>query len=157
MGQYEEPRTISVEMGSTETWIFLIEDLGVMGCEVVPIGGDDVDAAIASHVRTSESVQIGPRTAEALKLRLGAPDEVIGVKGRRLSTGEPATADVALSSIHGAALEAMAPAMRKVAACQEEWGIRDEDVELEGGGALLPGLFEMVRGNAREVAGEKHR
>lgn len=146
-----QPTTVhtrmEVEIGSARTLIWLIEDDLDMGCEEVEIGGAHVDTAIASYLRASAFIEVGHRAPEALKLRLGGPDRAMAVKGRSVSTGEPSITDVALSDVHGAALEAMAPAMKLVAGCQEVWGVRDEDVDLEGAARCCRGCSRWCVGS----------
>ena len=61
---------VDVGGGTTEVAVF------VMGGVVVGIseqvGGDDLDAAIAAHIRKSRGLQIGERMAERLKVAAAA-------------------------------------------------------------------------------------
>jgi len=150
MGQVAEARHMSVEIRHSETWIFLMEadvaeDFYVAGCEVAPVGSDRVDEAIVAHVRNSTSVSLSPRVAEAIKLALSGPGPALSIKGRDLTSDEPIIAQVARSDVHESALDALAPAIHRAAECQARWGLRDEQVQLEGPDALLPGLLQLLK------------
>lgn len=111
--------------------------------EVIQVGGDDVDAAITSYVRTTMGLQIEPRTAERIKIELGE-DPVMSIKGRSLKTGKPMGDDVVMREVQVVALAAMEPLFGCLDGHLQRWGGTAVRVHPHGGGALLAGLAARV-------------
>ena len=145
-----------VNIGGGTTEVAVISLSGIVGCESLRFGGDDLDEAITQHVRKGHSLLIGPRQAEELKLSIGSVPadgaEVDGlsaireVKGRNLITGLPKTIGVSVQELREALREPMAVFLETVRSCLERTppelaaDILDSGMILTGGGALLTGL-----------------
>jgi len=132
------PAVIEVDIQEQETWLFFIEGGEVLGCEVVPIGGETVDDAITEHVRRDVGLGISDRTAESLKLRLGGGGRVFQVKGRCPDSGKPQTAGVDPTGLYSAAMNALAPVQTAVAELRERCERPDIGVIMVGD--PIPGL-----------------
>jgi len=120
------------------------------------VGGDELDEAIIQLVKKEFSVQLGERTAEAIKLAVGSAlptaDEMIAeIKGRDLVSGLPKTIHVTSEEIRRALEEpvnAIIDAVKNTLdRCPPELSadIMDKGVVLTGGGALLKGLDERLK------------
>ena len=83
-----------VDVGAGITEVAVISMSNIVASRIVPIAGDEFDAAIESHVRTAHHLLIGQGTAERVKIELGAASpgaeaHKIKVKGRCLVKGIP--------------------------------------------------------------------
>ncbi len=143
-----------VHMGAARTEAAMIF-LGDMVTHVsVPVGGKRFDSAISRYVRSKHGIQIGTRTAEQIKLRIGElsnteqPQE-ISVKGRVI--GGKATRVVTLSSreILTALKEPLTDVLDAIVSVVEQTG--DDmraDISKSGlvltGGAILQGMDQFL-------------
>ena len=150
-----------VNVGGDTTEVAVLSLSGIVGCESMRIGGDDLDEAMIQHVRKGHSLLIGALQAEALKLATGstAPPEsetegaslIHNVKGRNLITGLPATIGVSVQELREALQEPLRGFVDTVRACLERTppelaaDIVDTGIVLTGGGALLRGLDIALR------------
>lgn len=151
-----------VNIGGGTTEVAVISLSGIVGCESLRFGGDDLDEAIIQHVRKGHSLLIGPRQAEDLKLAIGSmagsgPEGDSGlsvireVKGRNLITGLPKTIGVSVQELREALREPMAALLETVRTCLERTppelaaDILDTGIVLTGGGAHLTGLDVGLR------------
>ncbi|HET7875749.1 MAG TPA: rod shape-determining protein [Methylomirabilota bacterium] len=154
-----------VNIGGGTTEVAVMSLSGIVHCESMRIGGDDLDEAIIQHIRRSHGLLIGARQAEELKLALGSalppdrdtdgapPAEV--VKGRALVNGLPKTVLVSAEQVREALHEPIAAILNAVRACLDRTppelaaDIVDSGIALTGGGALLKGLEALLRGWTR--------
>ena len=152
----QEPMgSMIVDVGGGTSEVAVVSLGGVVACTAIRVGGFDLDAAVANHVRKEYAITIGERTAEDLKLAIGsaypAVDEPSAeVRGRELSTGMPRTITMsagelreALSDHVGAIVDAV---MRTLSDCPPELtqDILRTGMYLVGGGALLRGLDARI-------------
>ena len=137
------PMSISVTIRRATSTVVVFRGEELVSTEVIDVGGDDVDAAITEHVRTSAGIEIGPRTAERIKIELGGAAQ-LSIKGRSLETGVPASCDVVVDEVQQAALAAMEPVVGRLDGLLQRWGRKTSEVHLDGGGALLAGFAERV-------------
>ena len=86
-----------VDIGGGTTEVAVISLSGIVHSTSLRLGGDDMNDAIALHVRKSHGLLIGERRSEEIKIQLGSaypqPDDVapMPVKGRDLTSGLPKT------------------------------------------------------------------
>jgi len=134
---------------------------GIVGCESMRFGGDDLDEAIRQHVRKGHSLLIGPLQAEELKIASGSrrrPGEEVDdaslireVKGRNLINGLPKTIGISIQELSEALREPTTAFLNSVRSCLERIppelsaDILDAGIVLTGGGALLTGLEPGLR------------
>lgn len=145
-----------VNIGGGTTEVAVMSLSGIVGCESRRFGGDDLDEAIAQHVRKGHSLLIGPLQAEELKMAVGSMpppgsggDEaslIREVKGRNLLNGLPKTIGVSIQELREALHEPTAIFLEAVRSCLERIppelaaDVLDAGIVLTGGGALLTGL-----------------
>jgi len=97
-----EPRaSMVVDIGGGTTEVAVMALGGMASCQCVRVGGNAMDAAIASYLRRRHNLHIGERTAEAIKLTIGAAcpspngeERRMIVKGRDLVVGIPRIQEV---------------------------------------------------------------
>src|SRR5919199_5817157 len=145
-----------VDVGGGTTEVAVISLGGIVTKTSVRVAGNDMDAAIASHIQKHYQIAIGTQTAERLKIELGSafpmPEEgAAEVRGRDLVTGLPKTVVItseeireAIASAVGAIVEAVRDTLNRT---PPELGsdIMDRGVIPAGGGALLRHLDERLR------------
>lgn len=153
-----------VNIGGGTTEVAVMSLSGIVGCESMRFGGDDLDEAIIQNVRKGHSLLIGPLQAEALKLTIGSMrppgGQVDGapiceVKGRNLINGLPKTIGISVGELREALQEATTAFLNAVRLCLERIppelsaDILDAGIVLTGGGALLTGLDTGLRASTR--------
>jgi rod shape-determining protein MreB len=146
-----------VNIGGGTTEVAVLSLSGIVGCESMRIGGEDLDEALIQHVRKGHSLLVGALQAEELKLVTGsssAPDHASptrAIKGRNLITGLPKTIAVSVQELREALHESLGGFVDAVRACLERVppelaaDIVDTGIVLTGGGALLRGLEAELR------------
>jgi rod shape-determining protein MreB and related proteins len=149
-----------VNIGGGTTEVAVMSLSGIVGCESMRFGGDDLDEAIVQHVRKGHSLLIGPRQAEELKIAVSSvrppASEVEGariceVKGRNLINGLPKTIGITAQELREALQEPAAAFLNTVRSCLERIppelaaDLVDAGIVLTGGGALLTGLDAGLR------------
>lgn len=147
-----EPRGCAVcDIGGGTTEIAVISLSGMVVAHSIRIGGNRIDDAIAAWLKARHNLLIGERTAEEIKIAVGAaaaPKEPLTteVRGRDLVSGLPrnlkvSSADVTeaiqdpLAAIVGAVRDVLEQTPPELAA-----DIYDRGIVLTGGGALLRGM-----------------
>ena len=128
--------------------------------DILDVGGDRFDDAIIDYVRKKHNLLIGARTAEELKINIGAA-RMRGVNltmdacGRSLVTGLPRAVTVSSEEM----IEALDEALRELLGALHRIiertppelasDIFDEGITLSGGGAQLYGLEEVLSDQLR--------
>lgn len=148
-----------VDIGGGTTDVAVISLGGVVVAESLRIAGNEFDEAIVRFVRHKESMLIGDRTAEEIKLRVGAasvksPGEVgsFEVRGRDITSGLPKTATVTTDDV----VEALRDPLEKIAAAVQRVletappelvsDVIDKGIIMTGGGALLRNFDDLLQG-----------
>src|SRR5271169_2364328 len=86
-----------VDIGGGTTEVAVISLKNVVFCRSIRVGGDEMDRAIVHYVKRKYNLLIGERTAEDVKIKIGAVmvdasvNSSMQVKGRDLITGVPKT------------------------------------------------------------------
>ena len=115
----------------------------------IKIAGDDFDEALVRYMRKKHNLLIGERTAEEIKINIGAAyrrPEVLTmeVRGRNLVTGLPktivVTSDETLEALREPVLQ-IVDAVHNVLSVPPELAadIFDRGIVMTGGGSLLSG------------------
>lgn len=146
-----------VDIGGGTTEVAVISLKSVVFCRSVRVGGDEMDRAIVNYVKRKYNLLIGERTAERIKIQIGAamldPEmskERMDVKGRDLVTGVPKTVSLASSEVNEALLEIIASIMEVVRVALENTppelssDLVDKGIVLSGGGSMLRGLDRLM-------------
>lgn len=146
-----------VDIGGGTTEVAVITLKGVVFCQSVRVGGDEMDRAIVSYVKRKYNLLIGERTAEQIKMEIGcallSPElEVssVPVKGRDLVTGVPKTIKLTAGEVHEALLETVAQIVDVVRIALESTppelssDLVDRGIMMAGGGSLLKNLDRLL-------------
>jgi rod shape-determining protein MreB len=144
-----------IDMGGGTTDVAVLSLGGIVVSKSIKIAGDKFDEAIVRFIRKKYNVMIGLRSAEELKIQIGAafPEEeekFVEVRGRNLVTGLPKNLTISSTDMLEALEEtvmAIADAVHSVlertppelAADISEMGII-----MTGGGCLLHGLHKLI-------------
>lgn len=93
-----------VDIGGGTTDVAVISLGGIVASTSVKCAGNKIDAAIADYIKKTFNLAIGDKTAEQVKIAIGAAiplDEEISlaIKGRDYMTGLPRTAQVTTNEI----------------------------------------------------------
>jgi len=142
---------VDIGGGTTEVAVISLKD--VVFCQSVRVGGDEMDRSIVSYVKRKYNLLIGERTAEQIKIAIGAAllnPEIeklfLLVKGRDLVTGVPKTIKMTGPEVHEALLETIANIVDVVRIALESTppelssDLVDRGIMMTGGGSMLRGL-----------------
>ena len=121
----------------------------------IKIAGDDFDEALVRYMRKKHNLLIGERTAEEIKINIGAAYQrpemlTMEVRGRNLVTGLPktivVTSDETLEALREPALQIVDAVHNVLERTPPELAadIFDRGIVLTGGGALLSGLDALI-------------
>ena len=124
---------------------------GTVAARSIPVGGADLDAAIAAHFGSRHGVDVSADQAEELKIAAGAaPPGVEGLvatlRAREMSTGSPKSVEMASREIAATVEEPLGKIAEELRGLIEDArrevgsGLAPRTVLLAGGGALLRGL-----------------
>lgn len=146
-----------VDIGGGTTEVAVISLKSVVFCRSVRVGGDEMDRAIVQYVKRKYNLLIGERTAERIKIEIGAAllDSLIElrsveVKGRDLVTGVPKTISLTSQEVNEALLETIASIVDVVRVALENTppelssDLVDKGITLAGGGSLLRGIDRLL-------------
>jgi rod shape-determining protein MreB len=146
-----------IDIGGGTSEIAVIALGGIVNNKSIRIAGDEFNADIEEYMRKQHNINIGERTAERIKIEVGAaivdidnPPPDYAVHGRDLLTGIPKEVivnhaeiahalDKSLAKIDAAVLNALEMTPPELASDIFETGIY-----LTGGGALLRGLDKRL-------------
>ncbi|WP_050613999.1 rod-share determining protein MreBH [Bacillus testis] len=152
----DEPvASVIVDIGGGTTEVAIISYGGVVACNSIRIGGDQIDDDIVQHVRKHYNLLIGERTAEQVKMEIGYAlidheESTMEVRGRDLVTGLPKTITLSSLEIQEAMKESLLQMLHTVKStleyCPPELSgdIVDQGVVLTGGGALMNGMQDWL-------------
>ena len=144
-----------VDIGGGTADIAVISLGGTVVSTSIKIAGDDFDEAIVRYMRKKHNLLIGERTAEEIKISIGAayrrPEVLtLEVKGRNLVTGLPKTIEVnsdeTLEAIREPAMQIVDSVHNVLERTPPELAadVYDRGIVLTGGGALLSGLDALI-------------
>lgn len=146
-----------VDIGGGTSEIAVIALGGIVNNTSIRIAGDDFTSDIMQYMRKHHNINIGERTAERIKIEVGAattdlenPPEDYAVHGRDMLTGIPkeimvnyieitGALDKSISKIEAAVLNALENTPPELSADIFRTGIY-----LAGGGSLLRGLDQRI-------------
>ncbi len=146
-----------VDIGGGTTEIAVIALGGIVCDKSVKVAGDVFTNDIIYYMRTQHNLYVGERTAENIKITVGAatedlelPPEDMAVQGRDLLTGKPKQAqisyreiakalDKSILRIEDAIMETLSQTPPELAA-----DIYNTGIYLAGGGSMLRGLDKRL-------------
>ena len=145
-----------VDIGGGTTDVAVISLGGIVISDSLRVAGDKFDEAIMDYIKKEFNLMIGERTAENIKMEVGAafPEarhSKMNIRGRDLLTGLPKNIEVTTEQIS----KALTPSVVQIVDCVKEVlekcppelasDIMDHGIILTGGGAMLYGLDELIR------------
>ena len=146
-----------VDIGGGTTEIAVIALSGIVRDKSIKVAGDVFTSDIVYYMRSKHNLYVGERTAEKIKIMIGAviedlenPPDEMSVQGRDLLTGKPKQAmisyaeiakalDKSILRIEDAIMETLAQTPPELAA-----DIYNTGIYLAGGVALLRGLDKRL-------------
>ena len=145
-----------VDIGGGTTEVAVISLNGIVFSQSVRVAGDKMDEAIVQYVKRKYNLLIGERTAEEIKIKIGAshssaPIKKIEVKGRDLVAGIPKTLEISSDEILealGETINAIVDAVRQAlerTPPELASDIVDKGIVLAGGGSLLSHMDVLLR------------
>ena len=151
----EATGSMVVDIGGGTTDVAVISLGGIVLSSSLRMAGDKFDEAIILYIRRTFNILIGERTAEDIKVEIGAAypearDVQMEVKGRDLYTGLPKGVMVTTAQIAEALNEPVSAIVDCVKKILEETppelsaDIIDHGIILTGGGSMLYGLAGRI-------------
>lgn len=153
----EEPSgSLVVDIGGGTSEVAVISLGGIVTSKSLRIAGDEFDECIVHYVKKEYNLMIGERTAEVIKLEIGAAypkpkEEYKEVRGRDLITGLPKNVTISSTEIAEALKEPVNSIVDSIKYTLEKTppelasDIMDRGITLTGGGAMLSGLDKLIR------------
>jgi rod shape-determining protein MreB len=146
-----------VDFGAGTTNIAIIAKGSIIHSTSNRFGSNEINAAIANHIRRHRGLQVGDESTENLKAHFAAaylPEDIhlsMTIRGRDVQTGSPGAVDITAGEIY----PVVEGIVRKVAQMISDTltelrpevaaDIHDRGIILTGGGALLSGLDQYLR------------
>jgi len=153
----EEPcGSMIVDIGGGTSEVAVISLGGIVTSKSLRIAGDEFDEAIVHYVKKEYSLMIGERSAEQIKMTIGAAypkpkEEYMEIRGRDLITGLPKNITISSSEITEALKEPIYAIIDAIKLTLEKTppelasDIIDRGITLAGGGAILSGLDMLIK------------
>ena len=137
-----------VDIGGGSTDIAVISLGGTVVSKSIRIAGNNFDEDIIRFVKKTHNLLIGDRTAEYIKIKIGAAiplkdEEFLDVKGRDLITGLPKTIKLGSNEVLEAINDSLMQIVNNVKAVLEKTppelsaDIVDKGIVMTGGGSLI--------------------
>ena len=146
-----------VDIGGGTTEIAVIALSGIVCDQSIRVAGDVFSKDILDHTRRKHNLLIGERTAEKIKIGVGAvleeldnPPDDFEVRGRDLMTGIPKVVRVSYKEISLALEKSVLKIEEAILKALEmsppelSADIYDNGIHLTGGGSLLRGLDKRI-------------
>ena len=152
---HESKGHMIMDIGGGTTDVAVIALGGIVASTSVKCAGDKIDAAIADYIKKTFNLAIGDRTAEAIKIKIGAAipleeELTITIKGRDFIQGLPRTAQISTNEVVRAIdreLRTMIGAIKDVLSQtppELSADIIDDGIIMTGGSSQLRNLAELV-------------
>ena len=152
----EEPTgNMVVDIGGGTTDVAVISLGGIVARRSLRIAGDEFDEYIVSYIKKEYNLMIGERTAEQIKLTIGAAyptgeNNTMEIRGRDLVTGLPKILTITSQEVTEAIKEPVNAIVEAIKYTLEKTppelsaDIMESGIMLTGGGALLTGLDTLI-------------
>ncbi|RPI60464.1 MAG: rod shape-determining protein [Planctomycetaceae bacterium] len=140
---------VDIGGGTTEVAIISLADISV--CESLRVAGDDMDEAIAAHMKRTYNLMIGEQTAERIKIEIGSASPLeqeltMEVRGRDMISGLPRKTIISSEEVRealkepiGAIIDAVTRTLEK-AEPELAADLVDNGIRMAGGGSMLRGM-----------------
>ena len=152
----EEPTgNMVVDIGGGTTDVAVISLGGIVASKSLRVAGDEFDEYIVAYIKKEYNLMIGERTAEQIKINIGAAyptgeDETMEIRGRDLVTGLPKVLTITSAEVTEAIKEPVNSIIDAIKLTLEKTppelaaDIMESGIMLTGGGALLTGLDTLI-------------
>ena len=152
----EATGSMVVDIGGGTTEIAVISLGGIVTSRSIRIGGDELDSSIVQYIKRKYNLMIGDRTAEEIKVTIGAAivdpnnDKTMDIRGRDLVTGLPKNLNIHASEIREALDEPIYKIIDAVKGTLEKTppelaaDVMDHGIMMTGGGALLTNFDRLL-------------
>ena len=146
-----------IDIGAGTTNIAIVAKGTVVHSRSERIGSDQINSALATHLRRHRGLQVGEETTETIKTKFATtflPENLeknYTVRGRDVQTGSPDAVEVTIGEIY----PVVESIVRRVAQIVSDTltelrpevaaDIYDRGIILTGGGALLNGIDQYIR------------
>lgn len=146
-----------IDLGAGTTNIAVIAKGNVVHSRSERLGSDEINIALANHLRRNRGLQVGEETTETLKTTFAAafmPEDIsksITVRGRDVQTGSPGAVEITTGEIYPVVEDIVRRVAQIVADTLTELqpevaaDIYDRGIILTGGGALFAGIDQYIR------------
>ncbi|MDD4601197.1 MAG: rod shape-determining protein [Negativicutes bacterium] len=152
---HEPTGNMVVDIGGGTTEVAVISLGGIVTSRSIRIGGDEMDEAIVQYIKRTYNMMIGERTAEQIKITIGAAivpevDESMEIRGRDLVTGLPKTLTIKAHEVQQALSEPISGIIEAVKVTLEKTppelaaDVMDRGIVMTGGGSLLRGMDRLL-------------
>ena len=147
--------TLVVDIGAGTTDIAVISLGGIAVCDSFKTASSDFDTQIIRYVRKEYNIEIGPLTAEMIKIRVGSAvkrdiEIAIVAKGRNVFSGLPESFEISSGEVFDAiseTVDTICNAIRQVLNRTDPDLVADitaDGLYLTGGGAQLNGMAQRI-------------
>jgi len=146
-----------VDIGGGTTEVAVISLSGIVYCQSVRSGGDDMNDSITQYIKKHYNLLVGERRVEEFKLALGAArpagegPRTLQIKGSDIVARVPKTITINEEEVREALYDSVGTIVETVRVCLERTppeiaaDMVDNGIVLTGGGALLAGLDDIIR------------
>jgi rod shape-determining protein MreB len=145
-----------VDIGGGTTEVAVISLGGIVSSRSIRIAGDEMTEDIVNFAKDKFSLQVGERTAEAIKISIGSAYSLgkeieAPIRGRDMVTGLPKEIVINSAQAREAIDKSVKSIVEAVKITLEETppellaDIMDKGIYLAGGGALLKGLDKLIK------------
>ncbi|MEK7638779.1 MAG: rod shape-determining protein [Patescibacteria group bacterium] len=144
-----------IDIGGGTTDIAIISLNGIVVSRNLRVAGDHLNAAITSYIRDQFKIHVGEKTAEDAKIALASiavteGNKELVARGRDVVTGLPREVIITDADVRDAVSGQVETIVETVRSVLEETppevlsDIMQRGIHLSGGGALIPGLTELL-------------
>lgn len=147
--------TLIVDIGAGTTDVAVISLGGIATCDSFKTASNDLDAQIIRYIRKEYNIEIGPLTAEAIKIKVGTAvkrdiEIAMIAKGRNVFTGLPESFEISSGEVYEAingTINSICNAIREVLNKTDPDLVADimrDGMYLTGGGSKLNGFADRI-------------
>ena len=147
--------TLIVDIGAGTTDVAVISLGGIATCDSFKTASNDLDSQIIRYIRKEYNIEIGPLTAESIKIKVGTAvkrdiEIAMIAKGRNVFTGLPESFEISSSEVFeaiSATINSICNAIREVLNKTDPDLVADimrDGMYLTGGGSKLNGFADKI-------------
>lgn len=149
-----------IDIGGGTTDIAVLSLGSIVNSSSIKIAGNTFDKAIIDYIKNKHDLLVGEKTAEEIKLKLGAIKDIdesntMEIKGRSISEGMPKTITLTEEEIKDALIPQIDKINEEIKKVLENTlpelssDIVDKGIIVTGGGALIKGISEYIENDIK--------